>query len=871
MRHPRPAPDARSAQRRSAIAAGAAATLLVGALGAVGATAATGDAPARAHSPRAAAAAVPTDLPHGVPAAALAADPALPTPAGWPFGEQFPHTSGTSRVAQGADLWADFVYDDHGATSALGLPNGTTSRRSSLAPTQGVYSYPPGEAHDNGADIARSAVGLDAQASYWRVDWNTLTDADVPLAVWAVDTDADPSTGTSGWPAGAGLTSPGSDRFLVVSGTGALLLDSTFGLLAALPTTVDLTSGSFVVRVPRADLPLAGTSTVRLAAGLADSAGTSFAGATAPQGADASIPVYNVGYRSVADEPAVYTDGMTDALVAQAGPVLATGPLAGAGLDGQTRLVTGNFWNEDHQADVLASGGDVTPFAHDVDWSALAAGTTTPEPRPTGYSVRWYTSALDLGVGSVADAGGGTGDLRPNYLGRTQPYTVYVPTTYDPSAPAPLTLLLHSLGVNHNQYSALDPLLLQQLCEDRGSICLTTEGFGPDMWYFDEAEVDVWRAWRGAAEAYALDPEKTVVSGYSMGGWAAYKLGLAHPDLFAGALSLEGPPTCGVEIVPGARTASAQTPHCAGDGDSTKVVASARWVPYVISQGAVDQLVPVTSGLAQVQLFDALDYRYHLELFPAEDHLVYAVQDRFGSLVDALGTPTRAANPGQVSYAWYPDLDVPALGIGTTTAYWLSDLTARDTDPGVVAHLEATSAAVPDPAVTVTRTPSVSLADPTPAGVLDLTWTPGDAPAAHDALTLELTNLATATVDGARAGLACPGLRLTSDGEATLTLTGLTPGGVLSGGAAPVTVDPAGVAVVPVPSGTTALTCAAAGTGQGGTPDPGTEPAAGGPAARAGPGRPAAVPAAARRGRAPRPAPSPRPVCRRAAACWPPC
>lgn len=37
----------------------------------------------------------------------------------------------------------------------------------------------------------------------------------------------------------------------------------------------------------------------------------------------------------------------------------------------------------------------------------------------------------------------------------------------------------------------------------------------------------------------------TQITGYSMGGYAAYKLGLAHPDLFAGAMSLAGPPVCG--------------------------------------------------------------------------------------------------------------------------------------------------------------------------------------------------------------------------------------------------------------------------------------------------------------------------------------
>ena len=58
-------------------------------------------------------------MPEGVPPAALKPEPRLPSPAGWPFGEEFPRTCGAGRLAGGAVFWTDFIYDDHGAT---GLP-----------------------------------------------------------------------------------------------------------------------------------------------------------------------------------------------------------------------------------------------------------------------------------------------------------------------------------------------------------------------------------------------------------------------------------------------------------------------------------------------------------------------------------------------------------------------------------------------------------------------------------------------------------------------------------------------------------------------------------------------------------------------------
>ena len=61
-------------------------------------------------------------MPEGVPPAALRPEPELPAPAGWPFGEEFPRTCGTSRFAGGALFWTDFLYDDHGATGVLVTP-----------------------------------------------------------------------------------------------------------------------------------------------------------------------------------------------------------------------------------------------------------------------------------------------------------------------------------------------------------------------------------------------------------------------------------------------------------------------------------------------------------------------------------------------------------------------------------------------------------------------------------------------------------------------------------------------------------------------------------------------------------------------------
>ncbi len=735
-------------------------------------------------------------LPQGVPEAALLPQPSLPEPTrrAWPFPNAFSRTSGTGRLDNGALLWTDWVYDDHGAAAPPGVPLSSAATISLLAPTQGLATYPAGPAHGNGADIFRAGVGLTGSASYWRVDWNTLTDPDVPIAEWTFDTDDSTTTGGTVWPAGAGVSSFGIDKALVVSAKSVRLYDlrkdtSVDVLADGGALTVDRASRSFVVRVPRPLLPVSGRWRVQLGAGLASADGRGFAPADysggLPRARSDELPrVYNVTFRTVRQEPPVYRDGQTDAQVAALQMLLADTPVdAALGADGLMRSVTGNFWMEDHQADALDTGY-VGSFGRVVDWKDLADRSTTPEPHPRGYSNRWYVSRLHLGQGVIPNAGMfSAGDLRPNYLGRVQPYAVYVPRHMSLRRPHPLTWVLHSLSVNLNQYGALDPHLLRAECQDRLSICATTEGFGPDGWYFDEAEQDFWSVWHALAQSYRLDPHRTVMSGYSMGGWASYKLTLEHPDLFSQAMPLEGPPDCGIRVIelngrevalPASdQGASAQSVHhCGGDGFSGPLLPNAKWVPYVVTQGGLDELVPFPSDIQATDDMRKLGNRYTFFLLPANDHLAYATQDRFAGVVHALGAqvPKVTRNPGTVVYRWYPDLDVAQLGIGATTAYWISHLRAATHAPGALASLTARSFGIRQRSIQVVNHTPQAVTTPFPALRSRLTWRRGAPSRAADRLELRVVKVSALTINARRAGLTCPAITVTSDRPVAITL-----------------------------------------------------------------------------------------------------
>jgi dienelactone hydrolase len=721
----------------------------------------------------AAAAPLPRGLPRHAPAAATGRQPTLPEPAqsAWPFSDAFSHTSGSGRLAGGAELWSDFIFDDHGAAIPAAVPLEPLEASSILALWQGDYGYTNRTARNNGADIFRAGVAIDRSSTYWRVDWSTLADPKVPIAEWAVDTDDNAATGGSVWPAGAGVRSAGIDRALLVSTRGAWLIDPRTGKRVDVRARggalmVDRSSQSFIVRIPRSLLPVNGAWRLRLVSGLANPAGHAFGPATLVGGGP--VPpgypnVYNVAFRAAAQEPPIYADGLTDALEVAMGKLIAATPVLGStyGLDGQERAVTGNFWSEDDQADTLNSG-DVSKFSLVIHWSDLEHRLRTREPLPRGYSVRWYVSRFKLGGGLASgealqsSPSGSSYNEIPQLLSRVQPYAVYVPHDYSPRHPTALTWTLHSLETDYGQYAGLDPRLIEQLCEERSSICGSPEGLGPSGDWAGMAESDLWQVWRAVADTYNIDPARTVLSGYSMGGEASNTLAAEHPDLFAGGLVLDGSTFAPIPI------------------------SNLRWIPYVIDNTIADELDPTTDALKEADQFDSLGQRYTLLLHTGGDHITFAIEDRFDDAVKALGEPRRASDPGQFSYAWNPSYDSAKDGIGATGDYWLDDLTARDAK--ATARITADDQAVPHPVITDVRHGLTPVSSPTPGFSQSLSWRLGATPAAKPMASLSLDSVAGVAINTKLARLRGGTITVKSDGATMLTLEYLPTGTTITEG-----------------------------------------------------------------------------------------
>jgi len=695
--------------------------------------------------------------------------------------------SGTEAYVAGEYLYQDYLYDDHGsmampvdaanqtATDPTVVP-GVGLSADALVYNVGSITYPTDPVYaGNAADLVefRAAPGPDATA--YRFTLNALKRADTTIISLALDTDHNAATGTSVLPRDPGLPVPGTDAVLTTWGTGAEV--STFSpagqLLSTTPVAVeaDLTSSQITVTVPHSVQDPTGTVRSTLLAGLRDPATGGWlrpgpqASTTAPGGAGVDDPtpsgVFNVGFRF--DEAVQHRNTPPDEVQA-----------------------------------VALQKHDVTPFAHEIDFGALAAGVTRSTVPATGLQIRIFPSRLSLGTGRQ--------DTFPEELGQLQPYSLHIPPSGATSHPHPLLLATHSNGQHYWQYDGTK--IMTQLGDERDSVVVSPLGRGHDGWYVDSSEYDVFEAWADAARHTSLDPNRTAIYGYSMGGYAAYRLGGLYPDLFGKAFSVVGPPGKKIWVPPAPPTDGIQTL-------SNLWLENTRNLPYLNLAQASDELVPSVGPISQnlgnpalgIKGFDQLGYRFRFLLFGTGEHYTLAALGYdFPVARDFLGDAAVDRDPAHVTFAYLPGSDDAGLGLVHDHAYWLSDVRVADlgAGPGAkgVVDVRSRGFGTGDPASTAEQT----------AGVMGIpyvengrTWGPAPETPVENRADVTLTNVSAAAVDLARARLSATRpvtVAATADHAASLTLTGIDAGTVTRDGAAWAATAVAEALAVPITTGT---------------------------------------------------------------------
>ena len=568
--------------------------------------------------------------------------------------------SGTSAYRRGEFLYQDFLYDDHGAKGASRDPNDPRSSGDSFSMPNGTYTYPTKKAYaGNAADLVELRVKPLRRATAFRITLNTMKDPSLVATTIAIGNSKQPRE----FPHGANASAP-ARMFVTVHGRRAdLMRAGSGGAPPSFPLNVSVSKRrrQIEVRVPHR-IWNPHRRTVRLAAGVGlwDKQAHKYlipqtaSDATHPGGAAGlSNPTafFNVAFRYHEPWQHPFPPGSVFSNPA--------------------------WWRDREQGNALAAN-DLSPFFANVDFSELARRVTDnmrgkPDGVPrSGPMDRILVSHFETKQGvDYSKTCGQPTDCQGELRGRLQPYAIYIPKGPRPHGGYGMTLLLHSLAANYNQFS--DTRNQSQLGErGPGSIVITPAGRGPDGWYYGHAGADTFEVWADVARRFRLNPSWTAISGYSMGGYGTYKFATQYPDLFARANPVVGPPGLGIWVPPA-------PPQPGGDASNTnRMLGSVRNIPFLIWDGTEDELVPVAGARQQAQTFDDLGYRYRFDLFTAADHFALASNDEYAPAAKFLGTHRVNRNPAHVTYVVNPTMDFPKAGTVADHAYWLSGLRLRN-------------------------------------------------------------------------------------------------------------------------------------------------------------------------------------------------
>jgi len=668
--------------------------------------------------------------------------------------------SGASAYRAGEYLYQDFLYDDHGANGGARDPNDKRLNGDAFSEPNGTYTYPSDPRYaGNAADLVELRLRPLANETAFRVTFNTMVDSTLAAATIALGSPGSPITA---FPHGANARAQ-ADAFVTLHGASAEFLSALSGAVPVpLTSRLDVGRRQITVYVPhQLWVPWRGMARI--------SAGTGLWDTSTPDGPSGRYLVP----RQVSDSSHPGGLGVLSPLTASAFFNLAfrfAEPFGASGGVGGTPA----WWRDAAQGAALRTG-DLTPFHDDIDFVKLASGVSDDSGVPrTGPLDRILASQFETEQGTdYTTVCGGNQGCKGELRGRLQPYSLYVPAQAAPVHGYGLTLLLHSLAANYNQYFGTRN---QSQFGDRGSgsLVLTPEGRGPDGWYVEYAGADTFEAWAEVAARYLLDPNRTDIAGYSMGGYGTFRFGTLYPDLFARGQPTVGPPGVGIwappaEVQPGGRASN-----------TYYQLESLRNLPMMMWVASADDLVPISGTQLQARRFDALGWRYEFWTYAPAEHLTLAINDQFQPAADYLGSATVDTNPPHVSYALNPKMSFSDVGLVADHAYWLGGLALRDSSgPAPLGLIDVRSEGfgVGDAAASGTQAGAGTLTGGT-LGALAYTrqyqaWgSPPAAPVA-DRLDLKASNLSRVVIAVARAHLDCNvTLNVTTDGPLQVVLGG---------------------------------------------------------------------------------------------------
>lgn len=270
-----------------------------------------------------------------------------------------------------------------------------------------------------------------------------------------------------------------------------------------------------------------------------------------------------------------------------------------------------------------------------------------------GPSIRWHESSFN---------------------GSLQPYTICVPSSYDPSRPWPLVISLHGYSTDHvlnlkrvfgrgNASGEPDDVAKAYFTQmpEVDFIVVSPYGFG-SMWYEGCSEVDVLDVLADVRENYNIDPDRIYLTGLSMGGYGTWRLAERYPDLFAAIA-----PVCAPISSWHTTYLYPELPAFATDlvaaGSPVALARNLSHMPVKVFHGAEDDAVCVNNSREMVHRLRDVGAEVEYVEYPEVRHNAWEFAYADASIFDWFRQYKRDSRPLSI------DFSTPSLR--WSSAYWL--------------------------------------------------------------------------------------------------------------------------------------------------------------------------------------------------------
>lgn len=174
-------------------------------------------------------------------------------------------------------------------------------------------------------------------------------------------------------------------------------------------------------------------------------------------------------------------------------------------------------------------------------------------------------------------------------------YLLYLPESYEKDGPVPLLLYLHGGGESGEDLARLKTRGLPKRVEAGETfpfIVLAPQNLHTERLFSEES---IFALLEEIMSSYSVDPKRVYLTGYSRGGFAAWRLAMQRPELFAALVSVAA-------------------------GGLVTYAFRVKEVPVWTFHGARDEAVALIRGAEMVEALRAAGGTAKLTVFPEADH-----------------------------------------------------------------------------------------------------------------------------------------------------------------------------------------------------------------------------------------------------------